>query len=175
MRVRPAKREDIEEINRLTLQMHNHLGRLVGIQFTVGDLEDEFYDESDSLDGVYVAEVGGKAVGYISFSNKIREDEWCARYYVLEHLIVDEKHRREGYGTRLLEVLLQRAQKDDANVVADTFVKNEGTIKFFKSLGFKPFETILLLDRNRRLKLNNFPPQSTHGGLKEISHALKGR
>ncbi len=158
MRVRPAKREDIEEINRLTLEMHNHLGQLVGIEFTVDNLEDEFYNESDSLDEVYVVEVDRKVVGYISFSNKIREDEWCGRYYALEHLIVDKKHRREGYGTRLLEVLLQRAQKDNANVVVDTFVKNEGTIKFFKSLGFKPFETIFLLDRNRRLKLGNSQP-----------------
>lgn len=153
MRVRQAKREDVKEINRLTLQMHNHLGRLVGIEFTQDDLEEEFLSESDSLDGVYVAEVDGKVVGYISFSNEIREDEWCGRYYRFEHLIVDEKHRRKGYGTKLLEVLLQRAQKDDVNVVADTFAKNEDTIKFFKSLGFKPFETIFLLDRKRRLKL----------------------
>ena len=158
MRVRPAKREDIEELNKLTLQMHYHLGKLVGVEFTVDNLKDEFYDESDSLEGVYVAEVDRKAVGYISFSNKIREDEWCGRYYALEHLIVDKKHRRKGYGTRLLEVLLQRAQKDNANVVVDTFVKNEGTIKFFKSLGFKPFETIFLLDRNGRLKLGNSQP-----------------
>ena len=157
MRVRPAKREDIEEINRLTLQMHNHLGQLVGIEFTVDGLEDEFYDESDSLDGVYVAEVDRKVVGYISFSDKIREDEWCGRYFALEHLIVDKKHRRKGYGTRLLEVLLQRSQKDNANVVADTFVKNEGTIKFFRSLGFEPFERIFLLDRKGKLKLKNSP------------------
>ena len=158
MRVRPAKREDIEEINRLTLQMHNHLGRLVGIEFAEDDLEDEFYDESDSLDEVYVAEVDRKVVGYISFSNKIREDEWCGRYYALEHLIVDEEHRRKGYGTKLFEALLESAQRDNANIVVDTFVKNEGTIEFFKSLGFKPFETIFLLDRTGRLKINSFQP-----------------
>jgi len=154
MRVRQAKREDIEEINRLTLQMHNHLGRLVGIEFSSDDLEEEFFSKSGSLDGVYVAEVNGKVVGYTSFSKQIREDEWCGRYYRLEHLIVDEKHRRKGYGTKLLEALLLRAQKDEANVVADTFVRNKGTIEFFKSLGFKPFETIFLLDRKKRLKLN---------------------
>ncbi len=161
MRVRRAKREDIDEINRLTLQMHNHLGRLVGLEFTLDDLEDEFYDESDSLDGVYVAEVGGEVVGYISFSKDLREDECCGRYYVLDHLIVDEKHRRKGYGTKLLEVLLERAQKDKANVAADTFVKNKGTIEFFKSLGFKPFKTILLLDRRKRLKLDDPHLRST--------------
>lgn len=155
MPVRQAKREDISEINRLTLQMHNHLGRLVGIEFTMEELEDEFYDETDSLEGVYVAEVDGKVVEYLSFSSKVRENEWYGRYYVLEHLIVDEKHRRNGYGTKLFNALLQKAQKDDANVVADTFVNNEGTIEFFKSLGFKPFETIFLLDRKKRLKLSN--------------------
>ena len=155
MRVRRAKREDIEEINRLTVQMHNHLGRLVGIEFTLEDLKEEFFSESDSLDGVYVAEVDGKVVGYVSFSNKIHEDEWCGRNLRLEHLIVDEKHRRKGYGTKLLEVLLRRARKYNANVITDTFTKNTGTIEFFKSLGFKPFETIFLLDRKGALKLNN--------------------
>jgi len=152
MRVRQAKHGDIAEINRLTVQMHNHLGRLVGIQFTQDELEDEFFSEPE-LDGVYIAEVDGKVVGYISFSKEIHEDEWCGRNYRLEHLIVDEKHRRKGYGTKLLKALLQRTQKDNANVVADTFVKNVGTIEFYKSLGFKPFETIFLLDREKRLKL----------------------
>jgi len=153
MRVRQAKRQDVEEINRLTIQMHNHLGRLVGIQLTPEELEEEFFSESE-LDCVYIAEVNGKVVGYVSFSKDIREDEWCGRNYRLEHLIVDKKHRRKGYGTKLLEALLKRAQKDKANIVADTFVKNKGTVQFYKSLGFKPFETIFLLDREKRLKLN---------------------
>jgi len=153
MRVRQAKREDIEEINRLTVQMHDYLGRLVGIEFTQEDLKDEFFSESDALDGVYVAEVDGEIVGYIAFSTQMREDEWCGRNYRLEHLIVDEKHRRKGYGTKLLQALLLTAEEKDANVKADTFVKNTGTIEFFKSLGFKPFETIFVLDRKGRLKL----------------------
>ena len=41
MRVRQARIEDISDINKLTLQMHNHLGRLVGLKF---DVEDELYD-----------------------------------------------------------------------------------------------------------------------------------
>jgi len=153
MQIRQAKREDVEEINRLTLQMHNHLGKLVGIKFSLEDMEEEFFDESDSLDEVYIADVKERVVGYISFSEKIREDEWCGRHLRLDHLIVDEKHRRKGYGTKLLEVLLQKAQKDEVNVVVGTFTKNKGTIEFFRSLGFKPFSTIFIVDRKRRLKL----------------------
>ena len=151
--IRRAKKEDIKSINSLTLQMHNHLGQLVGISFSFDELEDEFYDEADSLDEVYVVEVEGKVVGYASFTHKVFEDEWCGRYYRLDHLIVDEGHRRKGYGTKLLEVMLKKAQNDDANVVADTFVSNIGTVEFFKRLGFKPFSTIFILDRKRRLKL----------------------
>ena len=102
---------------------------------------------------MYVAEVDGKVVGYISFTNEIREDEWCGRYCRLDHLIVDEEHRRKGYGTKLFEALLQRAQKDDANVVVDTFSNNEGMIEFLESLGFQPYSTIFLLDRKKRLRL----------------------
>ena len=151
--IRRATKKDIKSINRLTLQMHNHLGQLVGIRFSFDELEDEFYDETDSLDEVYVVEVESEVVGYLSFTHKVFEDEWCGRYYRLDHLIVDEKHRRKGYGTKLFEVMLQKAQNDDANVVADTFVGNIGTVEFFKRLGFKPFSTIFILDRKRRLKL----------------------
>jgi len=151
--IRRATKEDIERINSLTLQMHNHLGQLVGISFSVDELEDEFYGETDSLDEVYVAEIEGEVVGYLSFTHRVFEDEWCGRYYRLDHLIVDEEHRRKGYGTKLLEVMLQKAQNDDANVVADTFVSNNGTVEFFKRFGFKPFSTIFILDRKRRLRL----------------------
>lgn len=154
MPIRPAKCEDIEEINRLTIQMHNYLGRLVGVKFSSEDLEEEFLSESESLQGIYVAEADGKVVGYVSFSKKTHEDEWCGRHYRLDHIIVDEKHRRKGYGTKLLKILLAIAQKDNANVVVDAFTKNRGTIEFYKSLGFKPFETIFLLDRENRLKLD---------------------
>jgi GNAT superfamily N-acetyltransferase len=154
LRVGKAKLEDIDEINTLTMEMHNHLGRLVGIKFTQDELEDEFFSESD-LDSVYVAEVDGKVVGYISFSKEIHEDEWCGRNYRLEHLIVEEKHRRKGYGTKLLKALIKKARRDEANVVTDTFPKNKGTIEFYKSLGFKPFNIIFLLDRKKRLKLND--------------------
>jgi ribosomal protein S18 acetylase RimI-like enzyme len=162
MPVRPAERKDVKELSRLTIQMHNHLGRLVGVEFSADDLGEEFFSGSESLAGVYVAVVTGKVVGYISFSKKIHKDEWCARHYRLDHLIVDEKHRRKGYGTELLRVLLQMAQKDDVNVVVDTFTKNEGTVEFFKSFGFKPFETIFLLDRKNRLKLDNRTPNPYH-------------
>jgi ribosomal protein S18 acetylase RimI-like enzyme len=154
LRVRKARLEDIEEINTLTTEMHNHLGRLVGIEFTRDDLEEEFFSESD-LDCVYVAEVDGKVVGYVSFSKEVNEDEWCGRNYRLEHLIVNEKHRRKGYGTKLVRALVKKAQMDEANVVTDTFPENKGTIEFYKSLGFKPFNIIFLLDREKRLKLND--------------------
>jgi ribosomal protein S18 acetylase RimI-like enzyme len=99
------------------------------------------------LDRTYVAEEDGKVVGYISFSKRIHEDEWSGRHYRLDHLIVDEKHRRKGLGTQLLTILLQAAQKHDANVVLNTLINNEDAIAFFKSFGFKPLETTLLLDR----------------------------
>jgi len=54
--------------------------------------------------------------------------------------------QKNDHGT-VFEVLLERAQKEDANVVADIFVKNRSTIEFLKSLGFKPFETMFLPDR----------------------------
>jgi len=40
MRVRQAKREDVEEINWLTAQMYNHLGRLVGVKLAPDELKE---------------------------------------------------------------------------------------------------------------------------------------
>jgi len=59
MKIRQARKEDIDEINRLTLNLHGHLGRLIGVRFAEEELEEELYGEKD-LEGVYVAEIKGK-------------------------------------------------------------------------------------------------------------------
>jgi len=152
MKIRQARKEDIDEINRLTLNLHNRLGRLIGVRFAEEELEEELYGERD-LEGVYVAEIEGKLAGYIAFSPKPSEDEWCGKFYELYHIVVAEKSARKGVGTRLFEVLLKKAREDNANIRTSTLIKNEGAIRFYQSLGFKPFEISLILDIQKRLPL----------------------
>jgi hypothetical protein len=70
--------EDLVAINQLTLEMHNHLGRLVGLKFTKQDLAEEMYQGEDDLKNVYVAENNAGVVGCVAFSQEISKTNFSA-------------------------------------------------------------------------------------------------
>jgi GNAT superfamily N-acetyltransferase len=133
--------------------MHNHLGSLVGIKFTMKDLKEEMCEDIEDLRNVYVAEVSGKVVGYMSFSPKIEENEFFGKYYHLYHMAVKPRFRRKGIATKLFATLLKEARKEQANIVGGTFLLNKPVLKFAHEMGFKPIETVFILDNIRRLKI----------------------
>jgi hypothetical protein len=63
IRIREASVQDLNALNDLTLEMHSHLGTLVGIRFGRDELEEKMFEKLEDLENVYVAEVKGKIVG----------------------------------------------------------------------------------------------------------------
>ena len=153
LRIRKAIATDIEAVNELTFEMHNHLGSLVGIKFTMEDLKEEMYEDTEDLKNVHVAEVDGKVVGYMSFSPQAEENEFFGKYYHLYHVAVKPKFRRKGIATKLFATLLEKAKQEHANIVGGTFLLNKPALRFARKMGFKPIETVLILDSTRRLKV----------------------
>jgi arylsulfatase A-like enzyme len=71
--IRKAKGGDLEVINKLTDEMHRYLACLYGLKLTLGELEEEHFDEEE-LENTWVAEVADKGVvGYMSFSRGVNE------------------------------------------------------------------------------------------------------
>jgi GNAT superfamily N-acetyltransferase len=130
--------------------MHRYLANLYGLELSPEELEEEHFDEEELRRNVYVADSEEKEViGYVSFSKG--ENEIAGPYYEVEHLVVAEKYRRLNVGRMLLNVVLERAKKENANMTTATPARNEEALKFYEELGFKPLTMVLLLDLQERI------------------------
>jgi ribosomal protein S18 acetylase RimI-like enzyme len=150
---RKATIKDLPAINELTFEMHDDLGALVGLKFNKQDLADEMYERGEDLKNVYVAENNTRVVGYMAFSKEIRENEFFGRYYHLYHIVVKKEFRRKGAAFKLFSILLRKAEQENVNIVTETLCSNKGAKEFFSRMRFKPMETVLILDRLKKLKL----------------------
>jgi ribosomal protein S18 acetylase RimI-like enzyme len=150
---RRATVDDVAAINQLTFEMHNHLGELVGLKFTKLNLAEEMYEKEDDLKNVYVAENSTGVVGYMAFSQEIRQNEFFGKYIHLYHIAVKKEFRRKGVASKLFSILLRRAEHENVNIVTETLRLNKDAQKFFSRMKFKPIETVLIVDRLKKLRL----------------------
>lgn len=155
MRIRRALVKDLDAINELTVEMHNHLGALVGIKFTAEELKKEVYESEEDLENTYVAEFDGKVVGYMTFSRRVEENEFFGKYYHLYHIAVKRGFRGKGVGAKLLGTLQKKAKRENVNIVAGTLSLNKEALRFYKGMGFKPITTTLILDNLGRLRFSH--------------------
>ncbi len=73
IQTRRAVVKDLDAINELTFEMHNHLGALVGIKFNMQELANEMYENEEDIKNVYVAEKDAEVIGYMAFSKEVHE------------------------------------------------------------------------------------------------------
>jgi len=63
----------------------------------------------------------------------------CRPFLVIEDVIVDEKHRRRGIGSRLMRALEERARTSGcAYIMLVTDAARHEAIAFYRSLGYHP-------------------------------------
>jgi ribosomal protein S18 acetylase RimI-like enzyme len=150
IKVRKAGVEDLEAINVLTDEMHNYLAELYGLKLSSEELEEEHFDEEELGENVYVAESEeDNIIGYTSFSKS--ENEVAGPHYEVEHLVVAAKYRGLNVGRMLFNIVFERAKREKVNITTGTLARNEGALKFYEELGFKPLTTGLLLDLQKRI------------------------
>jgi ribosomal protein S18 acetylase RimI-like enzyme len=152
VKVRKAGVEDLEAINGLTDEMHNFLAELYGLKLSSEELEEEHFNEKELEENVYVAESEeNNVIGYVSFSKS--ENEMAGPHYEVEHIVIAERYRGFNVGRMLFNIVFERAKREKVNITTGTLARNEGALKFYEGLGFKPLTIGLLLDlRNRIIK-----------------------
>jgi ribosomal protein S18 acetylase RimI-like enzyme len=149
-KIRKARVEDLEAINRLTDEMHVYLADLYGLELSPKELEEEHFEEEELGENIYVAESEENIViGYISFSKG--ENEMAGPHYEVEHIVVAEKYRGLNVGRMLFDIVLERARREKLNVTTGTLARNEKALKFYEMLRFKPLTIVLLLDLQKRM------------------------
>lgn len=147
--LRKALERDLKAINDLTDELHRYLAGMYDLELSAEELEEEHFVREE-LGNVYVAEdTETGIVGYISFSPA--RDEWAGQHYELEHLVVREDFRGSGVAEMLFSILLERAKLERLNIKTGTLLRNEGALRFYRRMGFKPLTVGLLLDLNRRI------------------------
>lgn len=139
------------QVNRLTIGLHNDVGRLLGVRLSAKGLEGERFKKGD-LGGLFVAVDNGVVVGYAHVGRK-EEDEWCGEFRELTHIMVSKRYRNKGVGRALFSAVNALSRKEGTNIKTVTNTANKEAISFYKSLGFRPLELGMLLQRKRRLKL----------------------
>jgi GNAT superfamily N-acetyltransferase len=103
-----------------------------------------FTDElMDGCAVVWVAEVGGRPVGYL-YAVEIHRpaNPFTAEQHTLyiHHLAVDPTARRRGVGSALFQAAEQHARTQQLNGLRlDSWLFNETAHAFFRSQGFQPF------------------------------------
>lgn len=149
IQARKAKAADLESILLLSDQLTISdlpYDRQVDINWAHTDKGKAYYSEKIAgRSGVcFVAESGGKIVGYATAAEKEVPSYRLVKVAELENLIVDKAMRNQGIGKKLLDYFFEWARKTGADKVAvDVFTLNEKGIKFYQREGFLPFETIL--------------------------------
>lgn len=77
---------------------------------------------------LFVAELNGEVVGYIVFSKILDEVH-------LENIAVDERWRRKGIGSKLLEFLIEKNK--ESSIFLEVRPSNTPAINLYKKYGFK--------------------------------------
>lgn len=134
--------EDFKRVNELAVQVHEmHVKWNPDIFRSVEEvITKEEFENRISNEEIYVAKKENEIVGYIVFN--IKEKEASSMRYRkqlnIEAICVDEKQRRNGIGTKILNNIKEIAKsKGCTDLYLTVNQENENAIKVYEKFGFK--------------------------------------
>ena len=152
--IRIAKKEDLEQVNKLRKQVNDiHCEGRPDI-FRTGwrkELQEHIYEifENDKND-IIVVIIDNKIVGYacVAYVNNPIKPHYLERnFYYIDEFGVDEKYRRQGIATKLFNYMKNDAKKRGyAKIELDVWNFNENAINFYKKLGFNTYRSFMELN-----------------------------
>jgi phosphinothricin acetyltransferase len=135
--IRTAKYEDLESI----VEIYN---QAIGSKFETAettkiktsDKIDWFFSHKPETYPIFVYEIEGKVLGWISFSS-YREGRTSLRATIEISYYVHHKFKRQGIGSKLIEYALDAAKKMGyKNLFGIILDKNEASIQLLHKFGF---------------------------------------
>jgi GNAT superfamily N-acetyltransferase len=145
--IRYAEKEELESVNKIRKQVNevhvirrSDVFREDGWQFIEPFIYKRF-DEDNS--NVIVADIDGEIVGFavIQYIEKTESPFGKERKYLhIEEFGVDEKHRRKGIATAIINFVKEDAKKHGfIRIELDMWEFNDGAMAFYESVGFNTF------------------------------------
>ncbi len=128
--VRDYRSDDLEDIKEILSGYPSPTGRVWSDSLVEEMMSDALREQPD---GVLVAEVGGKVVGFAVVMYR----EWFNIAY-LDYIQVKKDYINKGFGHRLIERCVSWAREKGARMIyTETGKDNERAIKFYKRHNFK--------------------------------------
>lgn len=145
--IRSAKREELETVNKIRKQVNDiHVNgrsdmfREDGWQFIEPFIYSRFDEENSD---VIIAAIDDVIVGFavVQYITKSESPFGKARkYFHIEEFGVDEKFRRKGIATSIIDFAKKEAKKNGfIRLELDMWEFNDGALAFYESVGFKTF------------------------------------
>ena len=145
--IRYAEKEELEAVNKIRKQVNevhvigrSDVFREDGWQFIEPFIYTRF-DEKNSK--VIVADIDGEIVGFAVIQYIVRPESPFSkerRYLHIEEFGVDEKHRRKGIATAIINFAKEDAKKHGLiRIELDMWEFNDGAMAFYESVGFNTF------------------------------------
>jgi GNAT superfamily N-acetyltransferase len=130
MIIRKGKRKDIQQVYDLVLELAIYENGLDEVKTSVQQMEEDGFGQ-DPVFEFFVAENKKGIVGLSLYY--YRYSTWKGKLLYVEDLIVTERHRRSGLGTRLMEATIKEAQQQNCKGIHWQVLEwNEPALAFYK-------------------------------------------
>jgi GNAT superfamily N-acetyltransferase len=130
MIIRKGKKEDLNQVFELVLELAAFESSVDEVKTSIRDMEGDCFGP-DPVFNFLVAENNEGIIGLSIFY--YRYSTWKGRLLYLEDLIVTEKYRRRGVGTRLMEATIKEAKINNCNGVQWQVLEwNEPALAFYE-------------------------------------------
>lgn len=112
------------------------------------NIKDNILNISDDKDKKIIIEVlDGNVIGYAMIKYMMRPMKLYAketRFLYIEEIGIDNNYRGKGYGTRLMEFLIEEARKNGCcKFELGVWNYNINAVTFYEKFGFKPYKTMM--------------------------------
>lgn len=130
VKIRPAVKDDMERVLDLIKELAVYENAGDQVTNTVDQLKRDGFGETKVFDAL-VAEVNQEIIGFALFYTSY--STWKGTCLYLEDLLVTEKYRRSGAGSKLFEAVLSIAKERKAKRMEWQVLDwNEPAIEFYK-------------------------------------------
>jgi ribosomal protein S18 acetylase RimI-like enzyme len=122
--------------------------RVEGEKIVNRNIEDLLSIVQQNRGQIFVAEVTGLVVGFVSVRLEQEEDLYTSTlkdYAYISDLVVLPSYRRQGYGTALLQKAEEFARQQGMTTIKiNVLAKNQQATAAYLHAGFRPYELALL-------------------------------